>query len=346
MESNLFSLNELAERWIVWITFGPGLVALAAWIALLVVAAKRWDMSRASTGVLFVIGVVGSIGLTIARPLPRPAGPYEHLYLLRAPDGDRLVTLTRRVISGRQGYFEHFRLIVSDLSRGERRATIELPSGERSDRPRAVVAGSSGSRVWVDTHEGIVAVDVLTGEVVGREHEATRDVAPYRSEGFDALTGSLRVLLRDGTRTEVAIGAGGAGGPPLEPLSQACAARAEPFSGTGTLGSTGNLLRPRLVHRRNEMEPCRFVESTLRLALHRDTAFDDGAWLVSALGSDDVTAWSLDLTANLGEGDFEVLLAEERVDGAIRILVGRKTTIFAIDLDAMTGTPRRVSALY
>jgi hypothetical protein len=80
--------------------------------------------------------------------------------------------------------------------------------------------------------------------------------------------------------------------------------------------------------------------------LHRDSAFGDGAWLISALGRDDVAAWSLDLTDILGEGDFEVLLAEERADRALRILVGRKTTVFAIELDATTGIPRRASALY
>jgi hypothetical protein len=346
MESNLFSLNELAEQWLVWITFGPALVALVAWIVFLVVAAKRWDLSRGATGVLFVIGVVGAIGLTTSLPLPRPVGAYEQLHLLRAPDGDRLVTLTRRVVSGRHGYFEHFRLVVSDLSRGERRATVELPSGKRDERPRAVVAGSRGGRVWVETHEGIVAVDVLGGEVVGREQEATRDLAPYRSEGFDATTGALGILRRDGTRAEVAIGPSVADGPPLEPLSQACAARAEPFSGTGNLGSTGNLLRARLVYRRGETEPCLFAESALRLALHRDTAFDEGAWLISALRSDDAAVWTLDLTASLGEGDFEVLLAEDRPDGALRLLVGRKTTIFAIELDARAGILRRASALY
>jgi hypothetical protein len=133
------------------------------------------------------------------------------------------------------------------------------------------------------------------------------------SPGAGARASSRRVDV------PIADGAASAGDVRLEGLLRACAARPNPRGSTPP-ELEGQLLRAHAVRQRGHNEPCRFgfgssagPQQSLQLYLHRDTAFGDGAWLLSAQDGDaDATLWTLDLTETLGEGRYEVLLAESR----------------------------------
>jgi hypothetical protein len=249
-----------------------------------------------------------------------------------------------RFAAGRAGSTSHYALVLTELERAGRLAVVELGS-DRGWGSSPTVLGSRGNIVWVSSKDGVIAVDVRDGTVVGRESEVTAELGPHRSEGFDVQTGTLSVLLQDGRRLEVPVGA-----PPttnegaLEPAEFFC--RTQVGRGGQPNVSEGNLLRAQDVGRGGV--PCTFAEDDrppVRLVLHRSTAFDEGAWLLSAL-EDQTTLWTHDLTERLGAGELEVLLVESTSEGVVRVLVGRTTTIYSLELELATGGLERAMALY
>jgi len=94
--------------------------------------------------------------------------------------------------------------------------------------------------------------------------------------------------------------------------------------------------------------PCQFVAGaeTMPLYLHRNTAFGDGHYLLSAVTDAGEQKWSLDLSARLDPDlTYDVLLAEQ-VGTNLRLLVGGEDAIYFLELEMASGHMVRERALY
>lgn len=247
--------------------------------------------------------------------------------------------------------------------RGSKRSLFRLSDGaflRDLDKEDRYIAGWVGFR---SDEETVELIDLRTGKVLLNGREELSRVAEGQKYLIKHPGGSVTVLLQNGEERVIDLySLLPEGQRPSDEIDQnikseeTCQAhmRENPFSGREIKGLSERLLRSDIVAKyegSSARQVCRFPlggAEGAALALHRATAFGEGAVLLSAIKEDqDKPLWSLDLSVLLGD-DIEASVYGVSVgEGCLRFwLLHNKRGLYDACVDPSGGALREARAIF